>query len=66
MQTIKVALKSKQISHDKFATVGQLTAMFLEGKTAVSICMTFVKTSIAIKRHTLSLKGSGYELGQHK
>jgi hypothetical protein len=29
MQTIKVALTLKQISHDKFATVGQLTAMFL-------------------------------------
>jgi hypothetical protein len=42
------------------------SVQFLEGKTAVSICMTFVKTSIAIKRHTLSLKGSGYELGQHK
>jgi hypothetical protein len=28
--------------------------------------MTFAKTLIAIERHTLSLKGSVYELEQHK
>ena len=39
---------------------------FSSGKTAVSVCMTFEKTRIAVTRHTLSSKGLVHGFEHHE